>query len=60
MKNELTNTLFDAMNCSFYRGFALEKLIGGWRIMGKIVTTKEDVDQLIDEALKNLGKSIKQ
>jgi hypothetical protein len=55
---ELTNTLFDAMGFGVYRGVILQRLIGGYKVFGKVVRTKKEVDEAIDSALKNLGKSI--
>lgn len=57
---ELTNTLFKAVGTFFYRGFSVEKIIGGYKCMNRNVSSKKELDDMIDEAIKNLGKSIKQ
>ncbi len=42
-----------------YRNVLVEKIIGGFMVMGKKVTSMNDVDDLIDESLRTVGKSIK-
>jgi hypothetical protein len=58
MSQELINTLFDAMGFAFYRGFSIQKIIGGYKCMDRNVSSKKELDDMIDEAIKNLGKSI--
>ena len=41
-----------------YRGCLVEKIIGGYRVFYKKVTSMDDVDDLIDESLRTVGKSI--
>ncbi len=42
-----------------YRGCLVEKIIGGFMVFGKKVKSMDDVDDLIDESLRTVGKSIK-
>mgnify|MGYP000331840172 CR=1 len=42
-----------------YRGCLVEKIIGGYRVFDKKVSSMDDVDDLIDESLRTVGKSIK-
>lgn len=41
-----------------YRGCLVEKIIGGYRVFDKKVSSMDDVDDLIDESLRIVGKSI--
>jgi len=41
-----------------YRGCLLEKIIGGFRILGSIVSTPEEVDEVIDQAHEKLSKTV--
>src|ERR1700690_754967 len=41
-----------------YRGVLLERHNGGWRWMGKVYYSKEDLDRAIDEAGNSLSNSI--
>ena len=41
-----------------YRNVLVEKVIGGFMVMGKKCKTMEQVDDLIDESLRTVGKSI--
>lgn len=41
-----------------YRGCLVEKIIGGFMVFGKKVKSMDDVDDLIDESLRTVGKSI--
>ena len=41
-----------------YRGCLVEKIIGGYRVFNKKVSSMDDVDDLIDESLRTVGKSI--
>jgi len=43
-----------------YKGCLVEKVIGGYKIFGRVVSTHEEVDKIIDEAHEWLCKSIKQ
>ncbi len=43
-----------------YRGVLVIKLIGGYKVFGRVVVSPEDVDRIIDESLKVVDKSIKQ
>lgn len=58
MRNELTESLFDVMNITVYRGVTIHKLIGGFEVFGIVVKTKEEVNKLIDDRLRSLEKSI--
>ncbi len=42
-----------------YRGCLVEKIIGGYRVFNKKVSSMDDVDDVIDESLRTVGKSIK-
>lgn len=42
-----------------HKGFIVERIIGGFKIMGKSVFTMEQVDKVIDDALTSLKNSIK-
>ena len=54
-RNEL-NKVVPVFN---YRNCLIEKIIGGFMVMGKKVKSMDDVDDLIDESLRTVGKSIK-
>ena len=41
-----------------YRGCLIEKIIGGYRVFNKKVTSMDDVDDVIDESIRTVGKSI--
>ena len=41
-----------------YRGCLVEKIIGGYRVFNKKVSSMDDVDDVIDESLRTVGKSI--
>lgn len=41
-----------------YRGCLVEKIIGGYRVFDKKVSSMDDVDDLIDESLRTVGKSM--
>ena len=41
-----------------YRGVLIEKIIGGFMVMGKKVKSMDDVDDVIDESIRTVGKSI--
>ena len=41
-----------------YRNVLVEKIIGGFMVMGKKCKTMEQGDDLIDESLRTVGKSI--
>ncbi len=58
-KHELTNLLSSVINVCAYRGCLVKKLIGGYEILGKQVETPQEVDDVINESLKNLENSIK-
>ncbi len=57
--HELERLLNKVIPITNYRGFICEKIIGGYRILGKKVSTPEEVDIEINNSLKNLEKSIK-
>ena len=42
-----------------YRGCQLERIVGGWKIFEQKVTTREEVDTIIDKACVSVKKSIK-
>ena len=41
-----------------YRGCLIEKIIGGYRVFDKKVASMDDVDDVIDESIRTVGKSI--
>ena len=41
-----------------YRGCLVEKIIGGFMVFGKKVKSIEEIDDVIDESLRTVGKSI--
>ena len=41
-----------------YRNVLVEKIIGGFMVMGKKVKSMDDVDDVIDESIRTVGKSI--
>ena len=41
-----------------YRGCLVEKIIVGYRVFNKKVSSMDDVDDVIDESLRTVGKSI--
>ena len=41
-----------------YRNVLVEKIIGCFMVMGKKVKSMDDVDDVIDESLRTVGKSI--
>ena len=53
-RNEL-NKVVPVFN---YRSCLIEKIIGGFMVMGKKVKSMDDVDDVIDESLRTVGKSI--
>ena len=53
-RNEL-NKVVPVFN---YRNVLVEKIIGGFMVMGKKCKTMEQVDDIIDESLRTVGKSI--
>lgn len=63
MENNNTHELEELLNAvipiKVYRGVITEKLVGGYRVLGKIVTSPFEVDMVIDESLKNLENSLK-
>jgi len=42
-----------------YKGCLVEKVIGGYKIFGRVVVTPYEVDRVIDKAHEWLGKSIR-
>ena len=58
MSNQLTQTLKEALQTGTYKGIYVEKVIGGWKILGQIVTTKEQLDELINSKMIEWGKTI--
>lgn len=42
-----------------YRGCVVEKIIGGYKVLGKNVSTEQEVDELINQSLEYINKSIK-
>lgn len=59
-KHVLNNTIWGIPPITMYRGVLIEKYIGGFKVLNKVVTTPEDVDKIIEQAAKELNKSIKQ
>ena len=59
MSNELDKVKWPVIGIINYRNVLVEKVIGGFKVMGKIVTTPQQVDQEIDNSLRSLEKSIK-
>ncbi len=58
-KHELTELLNKVIPITVYRGTLCEKLIGGFRVLGQTVSTPEQVDEVINNSLKNLENSLK-
>ena len=42
-----------------YRGCQLERIVGGWKLFNQKVTTREEVDTIIDNACVVIKTSIK-
>lgn len=42
-----------------YRGVTVEHIIGGFKVLNKKALTMDEVDQIIDDSLSNLKKSLK-
>lgn len=58
-KHELNDLLSAIIPVAVYRGTICEKIIGGYRCLGQVVSTPQEIDNLIDASLKNLEDSIK-
>ena len=58
MSNQLTNTLKEVLKIGSYKGIHVEAVIGGIKCLGKIVTTKEQLDELINSKMIEWGKTI--
>lgn len=56
--HELLSVKFGVIPITVYRGCLVTKLIGGWEVWGKRVSTPDEIDQLIDEAGTILNESI--
>ena len=56
--HELEKIKFGVIPITVYRGCLVTKLIGGWEVWGKRVSTTDEIDQLIDEAGTILNESI--
>ena len=56
--HELEKIKFGVIPITVYRGCLVTKLIGGWEVWGKRVSTPDEIDQLIDEAGISLKGSI--
>jgi len=57
-KHELEKIKWGVIPITVYRGCLVTKLIGGWEVWGKRVSTPDEIDQLIDEAGTILNESI--
>jgi hypothetical protein len=56
--SQLIQSLKDALQIGVYRGLYIEKVVGGVKCLGKIVTTKEQLDELINSKMIEWGKTI--
>lgn len=54
-------TLDKIINHTFFnhKGFIVERIVGGFKILGKQCLTMKDVEVVIEDALANLKNSIK-
>ena len=56
--SQLIQSLKDALQIGVYRGLYIEKVVGGVKCLGQIVTTKEQLDELINSKMIECGKTI--
>lgn len=57
-EKSLVELLNNVMNVCNYRGYAVFKIIGGYKIGDNKFLTTQEVDTYIDNSIKNLDKSI--
>ena len=57
-KHYLETVSWGIMNFCNYQGLICERLIGGYRILNQIVTTPQEVDEVIKKGYENLGSTI--
>jgi hypothetical protein len=55
----LLNVKWGVIPITVYRGVLVEKLIGGYRVFGYVVSTPSDVDDKINSASISLQNSLK-
>lgn len=56
--SQLIQSLKDALQIGVYRGLYIQKVVGGVKCLGQIVTTKEELDELINSKMIEWGKTI--
>ena len=56
--SQLIQSLKEALQIGVYRGLYIEKVVGGVKCLGQIVTTKEQLDELINSKMIEWGKTI--
>jgi len=57
-KHELEKVNWGVMGIYNYKGTLIEKLIGGYRVLGRTCNTPDEVDEIIREACSSLSESI--
>lgn len=57
LNKSLEKVMYD--NVFIHRGVIVEKLIGGYRCLSKVVKSMDDVDKIIDDSQKAISDSIK-
>ncbi len=58
-KHPLEATDWPLVSIINYRNCLVERVIGGFKIWGRVVSTPKEVDEIIDKGHEWLGKSIK-
>lgn len=56
--SQLIQSLKESLQIGVYRGLYIEKVVGGVKCLGQIVTTKEQLDELINSKMIEWGKTI--
>ena len=59
-KHTLNETDWPRVSIINYKGTLVEKIIGGFKIWGRVVATAEEVDEIINKGYEWIGKSIKE
>lgn len=60
MKHYLETVRWGVIPVINYKGHLLERIIGGYKILGSIAITPDEVDKKIESVNKSLNNSIKQ
>lgn len=55
---EFTDSLFSVIPIINFQGVCIEKIIGGYRLLGEKVRTVSEVKELLENSRKNIEKSI--